>query len=696
MRVPGQNGNLPAAIFRGVLLGLAVAAGLSAQAYSPKTLLKGQVDASDLQSLAKGIATQAHATTPREKAEAIWRFFLTDGRYVRPGFWYHIPGWAYEEPKGEVLDAMKLLNSYGFGICYHIAPLLEAVYDAAGFEDARVWFLTGHTVTEVFYDGAYHYFDSDMMGYNLVGNGKPKDLPVASVQEIATDPSIMVSKLAKGVPTGVDAPWYPADVKAGAIPDLATLFASKEDNWLFPYTRYSQGHAMDFVLRPGERLIRYSGSEEGIFYLPYQAGADGWREFPKAAAEFNVATQNGPRSMTDNRDWATGRLEYQPPLSERSAYFSTEGVKLSSSGFALAEGATRGSAVFDIRSPYVLIDAQLAIGAKLAAGAELTVETSTDNGVTWDAGGVLTGPHEGKWQAAAKVLERSEHGALNAVTGKYAYLLRLNLKGGASVDGVQITSRFEYNMRTLAPLRKGKNEFTYEGGAARERWELPLRLDQVSKTAFRADHVRYVEEAGNGLLVADGRETAELVFEVAAPDGSALAELAAGGRFLDLRDGLAPEKRTAETRPTKLAWEKTAPDEVAASLEWATAPEGPYRTLWKYDPTLRWKDGKPYSQVLRWPEVDRKVREVPAGVKKLYVRYRLRNMAIDDVRLAIAAARTKTSPIEVTHVWFEDGQERSHVEHVDNPAEKRAYTVSVGGKVVKNYAVIFSCPAAKN
>jgi hypothetical protein len=36
------------------------------------------------------------------------------------------------------------------------------------------------------------------------------------------------------------------------------------------------------------------------------------------------------------------------------------------------------------------------------------------------------------------------------------------------------------------------------------------------------------------------------------------------------------------------------------------------------------------------------------------------------------------------------------VEHVDNPAEKRAYTVSVGGKVIKNYAVIFSCPAAKN
>src|ERR1700730_19229828 len=103
---------------------------LDAQAYSPRVLVKDQIDASDLPTLARGIYDQAHAVTPREKAEAIWRFFLTDGRFVKPGFWYHIAGWAYEEPEGEVLDPVKLLNSYGFGLCYHIAPLLEAAWDA--------------------------------------------------------------------------------------------------------------------------------------------------------------------------------------------------------------------------------------------------------------------------------------------------------------------------------------------------------------------------------------------------------------------------------------------------------------------------------------------------------------------------------------------------------------------------------------
>ena len=109
-------------------LALALATGVaSAQVYSPKVLAKGQVDASDLTAMTQGIYARAGAVTPRQKAEAIWRFFLTDGRFVTPGFWYHIAGWAYEEPLGEVLDPLKLLNSYGFGLCYHIAPLLEAV-----------------------------------------------------------------------------------------------------------------------------------------------------------------------------------------------------------------------------------------------------------------------------------------------------------------------------------------------------------------------------------------------------------------------------------------------------------------------------------------------------------------------------------------------------------------------------------------
>jgi hypothetical protein len=111
--------------------------GLRAQVYSPQITKVGQVDTSNMKSLVEGIYRQYDAKTPREKAEAIWRFYLTDGRFVKPGIFYHIPGWAYEEPVGQVLDPMKLLNSYGYGLCYQDGPLMAATYDAGGFKHSR-------------------------------------------------------------------------------------------------------------------------------------------------------------------------------------------------------------------------------------------------------------------------------------------------------------------------------------------------------------------------------------------------------------------------------------------------------------------------------------------------------------------------------------------------------------------------------
>ena len=190
------------------------------------------------------------------------------------------------------------------------------MYDAGGFEDSRVWFLTGHTVAEVFYDGDYHYFDSDMMGYNPIGSGPLKQRRVASVHDIEQNGNIILGKMKgpKQVEAGsVDYPWYPADVRAGAIGDLAGLFTTTNDNRLYAFKRYPQGHSMDFVLRPGERMIRYFHPESPqLYYLPYEFDGTSWREFPQEMAEYHIRTNDGPRSQKDNRTWGTGRIEYRP------------------------------------------------------------------------------------------------------------------------------------------------------------------------------------------------------------------------------------------------------------------------------------------------------------------------------------------------------------------------------------------------
>jgi hypothetical protein len=657
-------------------LAILAAMALNAQVYSPRVLLKDQIDSSDLPTLVRGIYAQAHAITPREKAEAIWRFFLTDGRFVKPGFWYHIAGWAYEEPQGEVLDPVKLLNSYGFGLCYHIAPLLEAAWDAGGFEDARVWFLTGHTVAEVFYDGTYHYFDSDMMGYNAIGKGDPRQLPVASVHQIEQNGQLILCKL-KG-PRDVDAksveyPWYPADVREAAIDGLAELFTTTNDNRLFPYARYSQGHSMAFTLRPGERLIRYFRPERaGLFYLPYKKTEKGWEEFPQEIDQYQIRTGDGPHSQKDDRYWSTGRIEYTPVLSDPLAYYSK----------------SPGEAVFEVQSPYVIIDGKFSL--ELDKDESVALETSTDGGKTWNSDGQMAGSH---LEASPHIDARSAHGVLTSISGHYGYLLKVLTP--VQIGRLTITTRFQLNPRTLPALADGTNELVYSAGAGEQRQMVPIASERIEKFAQHAENVRYVTEQSQGFLAARDANPAEVVFELTAPGGVSISGFDAGGRFLDIRNGEAPDKFTAEVRRTAYEAE-VPPDHRKAWLGWSLSPKGPYTELWHYEPDLKWKDGIPIDRTLRWPEIFRQVRSLPPGTGHAYVRYRFEGVALDSLRLAVISPQQRQSPlVEVTHLWHEGSDARSHVERITAPGREHRYTVrTTKAARVTNDAVILYCPPA--
>jgi hypothetical protein len=658
-----------------IIAALCLLAGLCcrAQVYSPVVLKAGQPDATNLKALALGIYQQAHANTPREKAEAIWRFFLTDGRFVKPGFWYHIAGWAYEEPMGEVLDPIKLLNSYGFGLCYHIAPLLAAVYDAGGFEDSRVWFLTGHTVAEVYYDDGYHYFDSDMMGYNPVGSGPLKQRRVASVHDIERNGNIILGKM-KGPkevkPGSVDYPWYPADVRAEAIDGLAGLFTTTNDNRLYAFKRYPQGHTMDFVLRPGERMIRYFHPEpRRLYYLPYQFDGTTWREFPQEIAQYHIRTNDGPHSQKDSRTWATGRIEYRPRLQTRGS-----------------------SAEFDMPCPYVIIDAQFTMSADLPSRDDnLSVATSIDGGRTWTDGSRLQGPFHGKWTALPATVVKSEHGAHTAVSGTYGYQVRIAKSGGGQFHNVMLATRFELNPRTLPELTPGRNELRYRA-TGQDRTEIPVRADNLDRFASKIEHAHYSGANGQGYVINQHSEPGEITFALAAADGHELTGFDVGGRFLDLRDGLAPDKLTAEVRNVT-PWPSRNAPAPAAWIAWSTKPDGPYRELWTYNPKLSWKDGQVIDRTLRWPEVDKHVDGLPTGTKKVYIRYTISGMAIDNFRLATINSRSQSSsPVRVTQLWKQNGVLKSHTEQIGAGVKDHPFSIAIPkGMNVENQAMIVEC-----
>jgi hypothetical protein len=657
---------------RSVVLWLAMAASLQAQVYSPQVLRKGQPDASSLTRLTQGIYAQAGAHTPRERAEAIWRFFLTDGRFVTPGFWYHIAGWAYEEPMGEVLDPVKLINSYGFGLCYQIAPVLEAAWRAGGFEDARAWFLTGHTVAEVYYDGAYHHYDSDMMGYTTTGHGPAKQSPVASVHQLENDGSIMLSKL-KGPRDAdakqVDQPWYPADVNAGAMNDLAEAFTTTSDNRLFPFERAPQGHSLDFVLRPGERLIRYFHPEkQGLFYLPFKFDGKEWKEFPQEIAEYKIRTADGPRSQKDERLWGTGRLEYRPSVT--------------------------GSDVqtFRVQSPYVIIGAGFQLGVALASKSQsVTLETSTDEGRTWALAGTVNGPRQQAWKVEPAVLTRSEHGVRTAVGGRYGYLVRLTKSPGAAVNSVFLQTWIQLNPRTLPELTGGRNELVFSSGSPRVHTPLSVAAAEAGKTAHSVTGASYVEAkgeiAGQGYWTPNGDQPAEFVFRLASPEGRPLTGFDAGGRFLDLSTGLAPDKFTAEVRKIQ----PVSSEHAAASIAWSPSPDRPFKTIWEYDPKLTWKDGVVIDRTLLWPEVDRHVET--GGVKEVYLRYSVRGLALDDFRMAVETeGGSGSSTLQITHRWNENGVVKSASRIIPPGTKHLDYTVvTTRGAKIENEVIVFEC-----
>jgi hypothetical protein len=296
-------------------------------------------------------------------------------------------------------------------------------------------------------------------------------------------------------------------------------------------------------------------------------------------------------------------------------------------------------------------------------------------------------------EASPRVDARSAHGALTSISGQYGYLLKVLTP--VQMSRLTITTRFQLNPRTLPALVDGTNELVYSAGPAEQRQPVPIAPERIEKFAQRADNVRYVTEQSQGFLAARDAKPAEVVFELAASGGLAISGFDAGGRFLDIRNGEAPDKFTAEVRRT--AYEAAVPPEHRkAWLEWSLSPEGPYTELWHYDPDLKWKDGTPIDRTLRWPEIFRQVRSLPPGTRHVYVRYRLEGVALDSLRLAIISPQERQSPlVEVTHLWHEGSDARSHIERITEPGREHRYTVRTKKAAhVVNDAVIFYCPRA--
>ena len=116
---------------------------------------------------------------PGEKiVRKVWRY-TRDNTYHNPPltekYWYHNP--------------MLILNSPGFGFCDDVAMLNCFIWTNLGYK-ARMWGLKGHAVSEVYVDGRWELYDSDLGIYY-----HNQRLEVAGVEELRAYPNLVTSPI---------------------------------------------------------------------------------------------------------------------------------------------------------------------------------------------------------------------------------------------------------------------------------------------------------------------------------------------------------------------------------------------------------------------------------------------------------------------------------------------------------------------
>jgi hypothetical protein len=536
--------------------------------YSPRIVGEWRADVYSLETL---LASPPFAGRQGESLALALYDYLT---CPVDGVWH---GWPPNERAGDpvgwgdVSDPVKTLNAYGWAICGQNAELLFGLYHAAGLP-ARIRHIPGHNVCEVFYDNHWHLLDADMRSWFRAPDGH-----IVGVDELTQNArALIVDNTNKS---------NPCNLPDRSLDDYAKMCdKAKGRADLYPPWA-TRAHTMDFMLRPGETLIR-SQVHEGRFHLPQT-----WRELMRgsAAHEWKGLPQE---RFAPFRTIGNGRWTYAPDLTERSrdvelGVWSREGLTQDADGL---KGP--GTAVFRIQSPYPF------------CGIPDTAhpETPPSNGVwlSLSGKGAVTAEvtdSEGRFVtiAATNGVFALKPDITPLLDARYGALIRLTLAPGAQLktfafDGYLMTAPL-----SLPRLAEGRNRMELRSGDKFGKRTVPwtVPVDFRSEAALRQTLVRL--ETGtlqpwnrNRLRVAPAAAgPAQAVFRFEAPESGRFAWAYAIATVPEGPTNTPPRQAEMEWSKDGVSWTSVAklaipatPLQWDASLDGEIVPTAASRTLW--------------------------------------------------------------------------------------------------------------------
>lgn len=403
-----------------------------------------------------------------ERAKALWTASVRYRHQTEPPNEQLAADW-------EAHDPVKIFNVYGYCMCCCSSALIQSLNRLDGRE-TRGRILTGHSVPEVQYGGAWHMFDASL----LTLFPKPGSGDLASVDEISAAVrgwldkhpeyrgndrklrDLMASEekmgwkrigpeLLANCPYYVQG-WFPAKTHGW----YSTMQEYDRQSEFYEYS-YQLGHRALFALRPGESLVREAGNhglhvnqdQDPRWRVPQQRPAPlGDLVYLK---DFYPGYNGGVVANGFHRyapDLATGGLAAGADMYENLAEGGTPALHPRTAG-------KPGVAVVEISSPYVYLGGRLKLRALRRSPADqVAISLSTNNGRTftplWSA--EPTGSQEVTVELGSRVLRR------------YAYWLKIEITaatpGSAGLESFAVENDIQHAPRTLPWLGKGSNTIT--------------------------------------------------------------------------------------------------------------------------------------------------------------------------------------------------------------------------------------------
>jgi hypothetical protein len=336
--------------------------------------------------------------TDAEKARAIWEFACNHR--------YH-----YTCATDEVKDTVKMLNSYGYTLCWDEAFTVSNLWQAAGLKIRR-GYPHGHCTTEVYYDGAYHLLDSDEHLLYLM----PDNQTIASEEDLSHDHDLVKRGHPYGITLqesrereeGMASAFFHTGPRSGGRPQLTS-------------------HTMDLTLRPNEALIWE------------------WEDRNKYHGYWDRPTR-----------LANGRMQYTPDLLQYETWATQiDNLHLTEQGLQPIQADQDAHLDLTITSPYVIVGGKLNLS--LTSNTHVSVALSRHNN-----------PYQTIWHSDTNINIKTsidlDPSFPSSSPASYTYQVRIALKAHADPAVIkQITIETDLQMAPLSlpALELGDNHIHY-------------------------------------------------------------------------------------------------------------------------------------------------------------------------------------------------------------------------------------------